>query len=118
MVMITREGLAAIGGDSGALSLRDGDVQSEARVGTAADPVAVDAAGMAPAYSPPLSSEEIAHLDILHRALKNCAACQSRSLCALLRAMQGPKGARCDMLRNCWPHAMRSFNAYFTKSTV
>ena len=63
LVMITKRGLAAAGGDPGILPPRDGGARGRARARGAVRPAAGGASAKAPAHSPPLSAEEIAYLD-------------------------------------------------------
>lgn len=58
-----RRGLAEIGEYPGSLNVSDGGAHGEAHAGGTADSSAGSAIGADPAYSPPLSSEEIADID-------------------------------------------------------
>ena len=62
LVMITKRGLAAAGGDPGILPPRDGGARGRARARGAARSAAEGASAKAPAHSPPLSAEEIADI--------------------------------------------------------
>lgn len=73
-----RRGLAEIDGYPGSLNVSDGGAHGEAHSGEAAAPLAGSAIEAGTAYSPPLSSEEIADIDAVASGAEKLY-CVSRS---------------------------------------